>query len=415
MVGFEVPAGFAHAEGHSHGAAMSIATSPTPWPTTEAKVAKFLQHQSNSWWRGNAHSTSQGAVWAVSFFIYFTRVGWPPTNDCPILHLVTSGLAVHLQLNVHPNGSAADLQLKNAGAASVVGTISDAFITDRWYRVDLLVKIQNKDTPSPGAGGNAMVWVVDKTDDSLVGSTSVVNEDFYGGAATLGSYLQGETGTTPAVSTTVYFGSIILFYGASNPLDAGDRVGDYTIFGVQPTLVTGATPDCDASGSDPGTKDDLDLGTWDNLSDGTLMTRCQYTHGQDQGAVKVPHPEGDARVLADANRYGVSWFGYVNGRPAVSDVDIIFGKETSTGNVVQTVNVPKSAGPFKIIRPAPILMADLNRRQVIGFMNTLAPGSSGATYFQEAWVMSAFEWPPGRDVSIGRRYLGRELKARRVI
>ena len=43
-----------------------------------------------------------------------------------------------------------------AGAASVVGTISDAFSTNRWYRVDLLVKIQNKDTPSPGAGGNAL-------------------------------------------------------------------------------------------------------------------------------------------------------------------------------------------------------------------------------------------------------------------
>jgi hypothetical protein len=392
MIGFEIDddtvANFAHAEGHSHGSAMTIrdsgADGPVPWPLTEVSTARFMQHQTNSWWRGNTFAMNQGDVLPVSFYIYFDRVGWPPTNNCPIFWLVTAGLATHFRLQVVANGAAADVQVLDAGHG-VVGTISDGFPdTGRWYRVDMLVKIGNS--------GDCKVRITDKTDDSVTGSISIEEEDFYGGAETVGVYLQGETGIAPMVMTTVYFGSVVIFNGADDPLDELDYVGDYTIFGSQPDNNT-ATPDFDGAGASPGTKDDLDIGVWSNLASGSIASKCTYNAINNQGVTLVPFPAGDSRIrFPNAVRYGTSWFGYVTGRPAVTNVRVYFGKENVGGAsaTLSSVDVPKNTY-FKEVRASPTLEAGFLEKQAIGFETIVA----AASWFNEAWVMTAFKYPPG--------------------
>lgn len=402
IVGWEDPhlITFPVAEGHSKGTAVTVRDSdvdgPAPWPASERYTLRCLQHASQSWWQGKSYAMSAGFVWRTSFYYHPVRTGWPCTNDMPIFRLVTAGLATHIKLNVTANGVAADVQIIDAGL-SVVGTIADGFPNENTtYRIDILVKIHN-------SNGACEIRIVDKFDDSVTGSISLSSQDFYGGADTILMYFQGETGTTPITAVATYFGSAILFGSDITTIDTDDFMEDYTIFGTQPDDNTGVVPDCDEDGVDPGSKDNLDFGTWDHLADGSSSSICRYNNRLDEGAIKVGFPAGDARILGDdAVRYGTSWFGYAAGNSEVDNIRILFGREDDSGSgyTIANVDVPESADPFKIVRDSvvyPTLEADLDKEQMLGFKNIsgFGLGSAVYTWLREAWVMSAFVYPPG--------------------
>lgn len=232
-----------------------------------------------------------------------------------------------IQLIMNTNG---DVDVKNAGGASVVATITDPFINNTFHYIEILY--DKLDT-----GADAKIFIGD------IEKASITNDDFNGSGGSTTHYFRGDN----AAGNDVWFSAIYMKSGAAE----GDRIGS-TIeqFMYQNTVGTWAG-------------DALEVGAGSDMAELPLSetNEAGYTGDPKSGDWTTDEgtrggPNGDAGIDGDSNIKVVKYMWRLKrGGGAGSTHKIRFGNSVDT-ITEETVSLGTSyANFFKISELATVM------------------------------------------------------------
>lgn len=293
----------------------------------------FIEGSPSSYVQTHEFSGLASGDWvSVGGWVYFDG-GIDVDADMDFLYVGQVG-GWDIALNIY--SSDGDLRVKDKDD-SVVATVSDAFVEDTWYLVELKYEVIHM-------GAEAQVWI---NEESVVELTS---ENFLGSAANLARrarFRGPATGPANSAHVALTVDSYYVYYDDGAAIDTYDTIhGEFSVIGPY--------NDTNSTNSDFG--DDPDLGSWSNTTDvpsndatamrfdggGSDNGGCTANDGDNSG------PFGDSDSLGTIK--GASWIADVRQRKAIGESDqqwrLKYGAHTvaTTDNTSSTGAMSLSSG-----------------------------------------------------------------------
>ena len=394
FITFDLVAGFSGAAEGAASDTSNYVTTPSPPFSSVSNCLCFQQTIGGKTWSSQTHNTGQ-KNYLFAGWVYFSNNFDPPNENAPfdLVALNDSVAGQICRLELQNDNGIVKLKLYDSNNNEVANKDNPDFSADTWHFLTMYIDTTTGD-------GTAKVRI-----DGILQLTTAVR-DFDPGAYTRVRFnLEGQGGAGFIANPTTVYWSTCLFGSTTEKSEIDlTNLGEFTTMRYR-IGNTGITPDYNNSSGGSGAGDDLEVGNWEDASDGVSSDDCLYdsSHGgtvllDDTDNYGEPGPIGSASTNNDI--IAAKWLWNYSGE-AVAGNRIVFtwGIKDSDGNVGQSSTRLNATASDQYYQRQ-IKRGSSSTRRVPFFDETLISGfknepqfGAADTYLREAWCWLLVKTP----------------------